>query len=150
MNKIGALILAGILVLYIAVTGARAIELLRSGEAVGVAMGAALVVLPLIGIWFVVTELRMGFALESLMRRLADEGGLPDALPTAPSGRPDRDAADAAFPAAKAEVDAHPDQWQSWLRLSLAYDAARDRARARRAAREAIRLAKQDAGAKHD
>ena len=68
------------------------------------------------------------------------EGGMPEPLPATPSGRADKDAAEHAFPVAKADVEAHPESWRSWLRLSMAYDAARDRKRARMAARKALEL----------
>ena len=57
-----------------------------------------------------------------------------------PSGRVLREDADAVFPAYRADVEAHPDDWRAWYRLGLAYDAAGDRRRARAAVRQAIRL----------
>ena len=56
------------------------------------------------------------------------------------SGRVDRGAADEAFAARQAEVEAEPESWQAWYRLALAYDDAGDRARARSAVRRAISL----------
>ncbi|KTR54674.1 hypothetical protein SA11R_08410, partial [Rothia kristinae] len=56
------------------------------------------------------------------------------------SGRIDREAADAAFPARRAEVEREPEDWRAWFRLALAYDAAGDRKRARRAMRDAVAL----------
>jgi Flp pilus assembly protein TadD len=61
-------------------------------------------------------------------------------LPTRASGRPLRDAADAAFPAYQAEVEQDPASWRAWFRLGLAYDASGDRRRARGAIRRAIAL----------
>lgn len=139
-NRIGAWIMAAILALYIVLAGWRAVQLMTSGEPFGVALGVALLVIPIVGAWALVTEVRFGVRLERLVERLDAAGGMPEPLPTAASGRPDRDAADNAFPAAKAAVEAAPESWQAWLRLSFAYDAARDRRRARHAAREAIRL----------
>ena len=72
---------------------------------------------------------------------LADEGGLPvDDLPRTPGGRIVRGAADAQFPAYQAEVEAAPEEWRAWFRLSCAYDAAGDRKRARSAMRQAGKL----------
>jgi Flp pilus assembly protein TadD len=51
-----------------------------------------------------------------------------------------REDGDAAFPAFRADVEAHPDEWRAWYRLGLAYDAAGDRRRARAAVRTAIAL----------
>lgn len=134
--------MAAVLGLYIVLVGARAVQLLGSGEPLGVALGVALLVIPIVGAWALVTELTFGVRLARLVRRLEHADAMPTPLPATPSGRADRQAADAAFPVAKADVEAHPESWESWLRLSMAYDAARDRRRARRAAREAIRLAR--------
>jgi Flp pilus assembly protein TadD len=40
----------------------------------------------------------------------------------------------------RAQVEERPDDWRSWFRLALAYDAAGDRTRAREAARHALAL----------
>ena len=76
-----------------------------------------------------------------MVRQLEAEGGLPvDDVPRRASGRYERDAADAAFPAYRAAVEAAPDDWRAWFRLGLAYDACGDRRRARKALRWSIRL----------
>ena len=62
-------------------------------------------------------------------------------LPRRPSGRVDRDAADAHFEVIRAEVEAAPEDWRGWYRLAHAYDLAGDRKRARSAMRHAIELA---------
>nr|WP_092506736.1 hypothetical protein [Agrococcus jejuensis] len=134
--------MGAVLALYIGLAGSWAVQLMGSGEPLGIGLGIALVVLAGIGAWALVTELVFGVQLDRLVRRLDAAGGMPTPLPKAPSGRADKDAADEAFPVAKADVEAHPESWESWLRLSMAYDAARDRRRARKAAREAIRLSR--------
>ena len=63
-----------------------------------------------------------------------------DAVAVRPSGRVLREDADAVFPAYRADVEAHPEDWRAWYRLGLAYDGAGDRRRAREAVRRAIRL----------
>jgi Flp pilus assembly protein TadD len=40
----------------------------------------------------------------------------------------------------RAQAEAAPEDWRSWYRLALAYDAAGDRTRARAAARHALAL----------
>lgn len=140
-GRFAAIGMAILLVVYLVLAGQRAVLLMLSGTAIGIAMGAALIVLPIIGAWALVHELLFGVRTEKLVRLLAVEGNLPvDDLPRRPSGRPVREAADARFPAFKAEVDAEPESWRAWFRLGLAYDASGDRRRARRALREAIRL----------
>jgi len=141
--RIGALVMALLLVLYLVLVGQRAVLLLVTGLPLGIVMGVALLVLPLIAAWAIARELLFGVRTERLGKILAAEGGLPDDdLPTRTSGRPLRDAADAAFPRYRAEVESDPGSWRAWFRLGLAYDASGDRRRARHALREAVRLSR--------
>lgn len=140
-TRIGVAVMAAVLALYIVLVAQRAVLLLTSGDGVGVALGAALVVLPLIAAWALGRELWFGWRAEQLGRRLEAEGALPSAsVAVRPSGRVERADGDAVFPAHRAEVEARPDDWRAWYRLGLAYDAASDRRRAREAVRRAIRL----------
>jgi len=140
-GRVAAGLMALLLVFYLVLVGWRAVLFLQSGEAAGILIGVALLVLPLIGVWALVAELRFGRNSERLVRRLEAEGGLPvEELPIRPSGRPLRDAADAEFPMYRAAVDEHPDDWRAWFRLGLAYNSAGDRRRARGAIRTAIAL----------
>jgi cytochrome c-type biogenesis protein CcmH/NrfG len=139
--RIGVVVMAALLALYIVLVGQRAWLLLVSGDPVGIAMGVALVVLPVIAVWAVGRELWFGVRAEQLGRRLEVEGALPqDDVAVRPSGRVMRGDADAVFPAYRADAEEHPDDWRAWYRLGLAYDAAGDRRRAREAVRTAIRL----------
>jgi hypothetical protein len=138
--KAGAVVMAVLLALYVALVGWRAVQFVQTGEPVAVAMGVALIVLPVIAAWAIWRELQFGVRSQRLVERLEAEGGLDLGLPVRPSGRPERAAADAAFPAFREAVEAEPDSWRAWLRLGLAYDAAGDRRRARRAVRTAIGL----------
>lgn len=141
---LGVIVISALLLLYIAVLGWRAIILLQSGNAVSIIMGAALIVLPALGLWALVRELVFGVQSARLVKRLEAEGRLPEEhLPLMPSGRVDRKAADVIFPKYRAETEAAPEAWQSWLRLGLLYDACGDRKRARSAVNTAIRLARQ-------
>jgi len=140
-GRIGAVLMALLLVVYLVLVGQRAVLLMISGEPAGVVMGIALIILPLIAAWAIGRELMFGVRTEKLVRILESEGGLPvDDLPHRASGRPFRDAADEEFPKYKAEVETQPESWRAWFRLGLAYDASGDRRRARHALREAIRL----------
>jgi Flp pilus assembly protein TadD len=62
------------------------------------------------------------------------------ALPRRPSGRIERDAADALFATVRTEVEGDPDDWRRWYRLARAYDYAGDRRRAREAMKTALEL----------
>lgn len=139
--RIGVAVMAVLLALYIALVGQRAWLLLTSGEPVAIAIGAALVVLPVLATWALGRELWFGVRAAQLGRRLEAEGALPtEEVAVRPSGRVLREDADAVFPAHRAEVEADPDDWRAWYQLGLAYDAAGDRRRAREAVRRAIRL----------
>lgn len=138
---IGVAIMSFLLVLYFVFAGIRAVGLLRSGDLIPILMGAAMLFLPLLGVWALLREIMFGRQATRLADRLEAEGRMPDEpVTTRPSGRPERADADAAFPRYRAEAEAAPELWQSWMRLGVVYDACGDRKRARAAIREAIRL----------
>lgn len=160
-------ILTAALIFYMGLIGVRGIELLDNPGWTERGLGLGVVFLPVIGAVLVTRELRFGFATEKLGRALGPEdpsgpaavdeavaalvvpGGakIPGAgkaaggdPPRAPSGRLDRDYADAVFVVRKAQAEAAPCDWRVWYRLALAYSDARDTARARRTMRHAIEL----------
>jgi len=130
------------LLAYIVLLGRTAVLMIGSGRAVAVALGGALLILPAIGLWAMVATLRAGFAHQKLARLAAEDGMELDvsALPRRPSGRIERDAADALFADVRAELDDNPDDWRRWYRLARAYDYAGDRSRAREAMKKAVEL----------
>jgi len=138
-------LLTAALIVYFWLLTDRAVALLTSGSMAGIALGIGVLLLPVLGVVVVVFELRFGWQTQTLGRRLAADGGLPDdsELPRRPSGRVDRDAADAHFNLIRAQVEAAPEDWRGWYRLAHAYDLAGDRKRAREAMRQAIELARQ-------
>lgn len=120
---------------------AKGLALVQAGGTVGVLLGLAVLVVPLLGVALVLREIQFGRQCARLAGDLHDEQGLPvEDLPRRPSGRVDRAAADGHFAKLREDTEADPDRWQNWFRLSLAYDAAGDRTRARAAARHAIEL----------
>ncbi len=130
-----------LLVLYLVVTFQRSILLLGDQNLVAQGIGAAYLVLPVIGAWALIRELLFGARTEKMAKVLEGEGGLPvDNLPRTPGGRIVRAAADAEFEKYRVEAEAAPEDWRSWFRLSCAYDAAGDRKRARESMRDAVRL----------
>ena len=134
-------VLVVVLVFYALMLGAKGLAFLGSGEPVAMALGVGVLVIPVIGLVLVWREVGFGRRSAELAAVLDAEGGLPvDDLPRRPSGRVERDAADAAFAERQAEVEADPDEWRAWYRLALAYDDAGDRSRARSATRRAIEL----------
>jgi cytochrome c-type biogenesis protein CcmH/NrfG len=136
-----ALMCAALLV-YIVLLGRTAALMIGSGRGVAIALGAALLILPAIGLWAMIATLRAGLAHQKLARLAADDGMELDvsALPRRLSGRIERDAADALFADVRAELETDPDNWRRWYRLARAYDYAGDRRRAREAMKQAVEL----------
>lgn len=136
---VGAITL--LLVLYLVVSLQRSLLLLGDANLVAKGIGAAYLVLPIVGAWALVRELLFGARTEQMAKVLEAEGGLPeDNLPRTPGGRIVRSAADMEFEKYRTEAEAAPEDWRSWFRLSCAYDAAGDRKRARSSMRDAVRL----------
>lgn len=143
MNRpmLAALLMALLLAIYLAFTANYAWILIRDASVLANAMGYALAVLPVVGAWGLGAELVFATRSAKLTRELEAKGELPgDELPSLASGRPDREAAEIAFPQFKHDAEKNPESWESWLRLGLAYDACGDRRRARWAVRRAIAL----------
>ena len=139
--KIGVVLVTILLVFYMIVAGQRGLLLLTAPQLTAKAMGAAYLLLPIVGAWALIRELLFGMNTEKMGHQLAAEGALPvDDLPRTPAGRIIREAADEQFPRWQAEAEAAPEDWRSWFRLSQAYDACGDRTRARRSMRQAVKL----------
>jgi cytochrome c-type biogenesis protein CcmH/NrfG len=130
------------LLVYLVLLGRSAVLLIGSGRAAAIGLGAALLVLPVLGLWAMIATLRAGFAHQKLARLIAEDGMELDvtALPRRPSGRIDRAAADALFDTVRDELESDPDNWRRWYRLARAYDYAGDRGRAREAMKKAVEL----------
>ncbi|MHA7294648.1 hypothetical protein [Arthrobacter sp. HLT1-21] len=140
-SKVGVALVSLLLVFWLVVALQRSIILLADPDLVAKALGLAYLLLPLIGGWAMIRELLFGLQTSKMANDLDAEGRLPiDDLPRTPAGRIVRSAADARFPEYQAEVEAAPEDWRGWFRLSCAYDAAGDRTRARRSMRTAGKL----------
>ncbi|MDG5484060.1 tetratricopeptide repeat protein [Mycolicibacterium gadium] len=133
------------LVVYFYLLGRIALAFLTSGEPAAIGLGAALMIMPLIGIWVLVSTLRAGLAHQRLGRIVKDEGMELDvsSLPRMASGRIEREAADALFATVRDELEQDPDNWRHWYRLARAYDYAGDRSRAREAMKKAVEMEEQ-------
>ncbi|WP_432097432.1 hypothetical protein [Streptomyces sp. bgisy100] len=139
--KITYFLTAAVLVVYFVLAGHRGVLLIEQGTALTVAFGISVLVLPLIGLWFLWQTTRFARSADRLAAELEAEGGLPvDELVRTPSGRIDRDSADAVFTRRRAEAEETPEDWRVWFRLAVAYHDARDTPRARKAMQRAIAL----------
>ncbi|MFJ3307901.1 hypothetical protein ACIPSA_33410 [Streptomyces sp. NPDC086549] len=139
--KISYAVTAAVLVFYFVLVGSRGVMLIQSGTLLTVTFGVAVLILPVIGLWFLWKNTQFVHRANQLAAELDAEGGLPvDELRRTPGGRIDRDSADEVFAKRKAETEASPDDWRSWFRLAVAYHDARDTPRARKAMQRAIAL----------
>lgn len=139
--KLSYAITAAVLVFYFVLVGSRGIMLIQTGTLLTVTFGVAVLILPVIGVWFLWKNTQFVRKANQLATELDAEGGLPvDELKRTPSGRIDRDSADEVFAKRKAETEESPNDWRSWFRLAIAYHDARDTPRARKAMQRAIAL----------
>ncbi|MEV7421993.1 MULTISPECIES: tetratricopeptide repeat protein [unclassified Streptomyces] len=139
--KITYFLTAAVLVVYFVLVGSRGVLLIEQGTLLTVTFGVAVLILPLIGLWFLWKNTQFVTRANRLAEELEAEGGLPvDELVRTPGGRIDRDSADAVFAERRAETEDSPGDWRCWFRLAVAYHDARDTPRARKAMQRAIAL----------
>ncbi|MCX4513658.1 tetratricopeptide repeat protein [Streptomyces sp. NBC_01619] len=139
--KVSYFVTAAVLVVYFVLVGSRGVMLIRHGTLLTVTFGVAVLILPVIGVWFLWKNTQFVRKANALAAELDAEGGLPvDELARTPGGRIDRDSADAVFAQRRAETEDSPGDWRCWFRLAVAYHDARDTPRARKAMQKAIAL----------
>ncbi|MDR6980563.1 hypothetical protein J2X68_007303 [Streptomyces sp. 3330] len=139
--KLSYAVTAAVLVFYFVLVGSRGVMLIQAGTLLTVTFGVAVLILPVIGVWFLWKNTQFVRRANALAAELDAEGGLPvDDLKRTAAGRVDRDSADEVFGRRKAETEAAPDDWRTWFRLAVAYHDARDTPRARKAMQRAISL----------
>lgn len=124
-RRTAALLVLGV-AYYAWVIGSRGVLLLRDRRLAFRGLGLGLLLLVVVGVVLVVAEVRFGTAAQRLSRAAGEIGAAGS------------DAAD--FDAARAAVQATPEDWRAWYRLAVAYDAGRDPRRGRAAMRRAIAL----------
>jgi tetratricopeptide (TPR) repeat protein len=141
--KFGAIVMTGLLGVYLTLVWERSIALVNSPQPIAVAIGALMLFLPVVAAWGIFLELRFGLRIEKLGEILKKENAWPRfEFELRPSGRPTRESAEAIFGKYQKLVENDESNWKVWFALGLAYDAAGDRARARKAMRSAIALSR--------
>ncbi|MFD9408399.1 hypothetical protein ACFWBN_15490 [Streptomyces sp. NPDC059989] len=139
--KITYFLTAAVLVVYFVLVGSRGLLLIQHGTWLTVTFGVAVLILPVIGVWFLWKNTQFVTKANQLGAELENEGGLPvDELERDRYGRILRDSADEVFARRKAETEDAPGDWRTWFRLAVAYHDARDTPRARKAMQRAIAL----------
>ena len=138
---VGAVVVTALFGLYAWAIAGRGVDLVRTGEPAGIAIGLAALVIPLVCLWLIAREWQLAVSVQRMAEQLDAAGELPaDDLPRSPGGRIDRAAADAAFEVARTRAEDEPGSWRSWYLLAFAYDACGDRRRARASLRRASAL----------
>jgi hypothetical protein len=117
-----ALVLSGMLAVYLLLLGRTGLFLLTSGTGVGAAFGLAILVFPFIGAWIIYRELRFGFTAEKMV--VAAQ----------------LDDAEVDFDSAKEAAQSDPTDWEAWFQVAVAYDEAGDRRQARKSMHHAASL----------
>ena len=126
---------------YVLTLLGRGIILLQEPSLIAIAMGLAILVLPLVALWALFAELQFGLKAQRLSRRLIalDIPGLD--LDLRASGRATKDSANKELERIQDAVNRDPEDWSLWFQLGEAHDAAGERKNARAAIRKAILLA---------
>ena len=130
--------MAALAVIYVVLLGQKAVLLLLEASLVAKAMGVALLVLPLIAAWAILTEIKFGIDAEKLARRNTEP---PMEFELRPSGKPTKESAQVEFERIKSQVSQDLSNWELWFRLGECYEASGDRKLARKSIRKAIKLA---------
>lgn len=115
----------------------------RAGGAVGWGFAIAVVILLVLTVWVTWREVLFGIAAARLARAYdtaREDAPGADAVDDERTGDPG--AARREFESARRAAEANEDDWRSWYRLGLAYEALRDRRHARECVRRAIDLEK--------
>jgi len=137
--KLGAIGMAALVLLYVALLGQQGYLFLIQDNFVSKIMGLSILVLPLFGFWGILRELNFGLKVEKLGKTLEDEKGWPSfEFSLRPSGRAVKSEALLEFEKFRVAAEQDPSNWRKWFALGLIYDACGDRKRARMAMRKAI------------
>ena len=128
-------------IFYVLTLLGRGIILLQEPSLIAIAMGLAILVLPLVALWALFAELQFGLKAQRLSRRLIalDIPGLD--LELRASGRATKESASKELERIQDAVTKDPENWSLWFQLGEAHDAAGERKNARAAIRKAILLA---------
>ena len=140
-GKLSAALMGLLTLVYVALLSNTGFKLIGMESLVAKAMGALIMVFPLVAIWLTVMEFRFGSQMEKLSTKIEAEGNWPElAFDYRPSGRPTKDSAAKVFEQVAKKVAAEEGNYLNWFALGLAYDASGDRRRARAAMRRALKL----------
>jgi hypothetical protein len=136
-----ALILSGMLAVYLLLLGRTGVLLLTSGSGVGIAFGLSVLVFPVIGAWIIYREIRFGFTTQKMTEVVVAAQG--EGLEGEASDGEESELAEIGetdFEAVKSDAEANPRDWEPWFQVAVAYDEAGDRRQARKSMHHAASL----------
>ncbi len=141
ITKIWVGLMLALTLFYVLTLLGRGIILLQESSLIAIAMGLAILVLPLVALWALFAELQFGLKAQRLSSRLIalDIPGLD--LDLRASGRATKDSANKELERIQDAVNRDPENWSLWFQLGEAHDAVGERKNARAAIRKAILLA---------
>ena len=141
ITKIWVGLMLALTIFYVLTLLGRGIILLQEPSLIAIAMGLAILVLPLVALWALFAELQFGLKAQRLSRRLIalDIPGLD--LELRASGRATKESASKELERIQDAVTKDPENCSLWFQLGEAHDAAGERKNARAAIRKAILLA---------
>lgn len=130
-----------LLSIYLGLVAQRAVLFIQSPSLAGKAMGVALLILPIVGAWFLLNEWRLGTTVQRMATQLEEEGRLPvHGGERTPAGKLTPEAATEVYDIAVREVELAPDDWVAWFHMAYAYEANSMRRDARRSLRYAAQM----------
>ena len=141
ITKIWVGLMLALTLFYVLTLLGRGIILLQEPSLIAIAMGLAILVLPLVALWALFAELQFGLKAQRLSRRFIalDIPGLD--LDLRASGKATKDSANKELERIQDAVNRDPENWSLWFQLGEAHDAVGERKNARAAIRKAILLA---------
>lgn len=135
---LAAAAMCALVALYFVLVAGRAFMFIQTDDPVARVLGAALLVLPVIGVWWLIHEWLTGIVVQRMANELERQGRLPiHDGETDARGKLTESAQDGVFEVARRSVDARPDDWAAWFHVAYAYDASGDRSMARKSLRHA-------------
>ena len=134
MAKRIAFILSAVLAVYLGFAFSRGLDLVKTDSAAVKLLGLCVLVLPVLGGWLVIREVRFGFKSTNMGQQVA-EGLLPsrEIKPRSPQ-------ADEYLAGAVARTKDAQDLWQNWFCVALGYDLVGERKLARESMQYAVEL----------
>jgi|TARA_B110000459_G_scaffold5724_1_gene6072 cytochrome c-type biogenesis protein CcmH/NrfG len=141
ITKIWVGLMLALTLFYVLTLLGRGIILLQEPSLIAIAMGLAILVLPLVALWALFAELQFGLKAQRLSRKLISLNIPGLDLELRASGRATKESANKELERIQVAVTKDPSSWSLWFQLGEAHDAAGERKNARAAIRQAIQLA---------